>query len=324
MAVIAILSTFAPMKTIILSEDFVLHKPSVATVGVFDGVHRGHQFVIGRVLDTAHKTGMASVVVTFDRLPREVLDPSFQPQMLTTFEEKKAEIAKLGVDYLVVLPFTKAMAALSAQVFMQQILKSQLGVKTLFTGYDNRFGHNREEGFDDYVRYGQQLDIEVLRGDAELMSDGSKAISSSEIRQLLGVEGKFELAVRYLTRPYQLRGRVVQGEHIGRELGYPTANLEVEDPRKIIPAPGVYAVLVRLEGDMNCRAGMMNIGSRPTFGGEKQTLEVNIFDFSDDLYGKTLILSFMFRMRDERKFDSSDDLVAQLEKDKEQVKQLLK
>ena len=311
MAVIAILSTFAPMKTIILSEDFVLQEPSVATVGVFDGVHRGHQFVIGRVIDTARKAGMASVVVTFDRLPREVLDPSFQPQMLTTFEEKEGEIAKLGVDYLVVLPFTKSMAALSAQAFMQQVLKNQLGVKTLFTGYDNRFGHNREEGFDDYVRYGQELGIE-------------KAISSSEIRQLLGVEGEFELAIRYLTRPYQLRGRVVQGEHIGRELGYPTANLEVEDPRKIIPAPGVYAVLVQMENDMNCRAGMMNIGNRPTFGGDKQTLEVNIFDFSDDLYGKTLILSFVHRMRNERKFDSSDDLVVQLEKDKEQVKQLLK
>ena len=324
MAVIAILSTFAPMKTIILSEDFVLQESSVATIGVFDGVHRGHQFVIGRVLDTARKAGMASVVVTFDRLPREVLDPSFLPQMLSTFEEKEAEIAKLGVDYLVVLPFTKAIAALSAQMFMQQILKDQLGVKTLFTGYDNRFGHNREEGFDDYVRYGKQLGIEVLRGDAELMSDGLKAISSSVIRQLLVEEGRVELMPRYLTRRYLLRGRVMSGEHIGHQLGYPTANLEPEDVRKLIPAPGVYAVWAQLEGEQQLRPAMMNIGHRPTFDGHQQTLEVNIFDFNENLYGQTLSISFVARLREERRFDSPEALVAQLEKDKEQVKQLLK
>ena len=222
------------MKTIILSEDVGLSEPSVATIGVFDGVHRGHQLVIGRVLDTARETGMASVVVTFDRSPREVLDPLFHPQMLTTLAEKEAIMAQLGVDYLVVLPFTKALAALSAQAFMQQVLCDRLSVMTLFTGYDNRFGHNRKEGFDDYVRYGQEMGMQVLRGDAELMADGSQAISSSVIRTLLVEEGQVELMPQYLTRLYTLQGRVMPGEHIGHQLGYPTANLEPEDANKLI------------------------------------------------------------------------------------------
>ena len=323
MAVLLILSTFAPMKTIILSEGVGLSKPSVATIGVFDGVHRGHQLVIGRVLDTARQTGMASVVVTFDRSPREVLDPSFRPQMLTTLAEKEAVMAQLGVDFLVVLPFTRELAALSAREFMQQVLCERLCVKTLFTGYDNRFGHNRQEGFDDYVRYGQEMDMQVLRGDAELMADGSKAISSSVIRQLLVEEGKVELMPQYLTRPYMLWGRVMPGEHIGHQLGYPTANLELENARKLIPAPGVYAVWVQLEGEQQSRPAMMNIGHRPTFDGHRQTLEVNILDFNGNLYGQTLSISFEARLREERRFDSPEALVAQLEKDKEQVKQLL-
>ena len=324
MAVILILSTFAPMKTIILSEGVGLPEPSVATIGVFDGVHRGHQLVIGRVLDTAQNTGMASVVVTFDRSPREVLDPSFHPQMLTTLAEKEAIMAQLGVDYLVVLPFTKALAALSAQSFMQQVLCDRLCVKTLFTGYDNRFGHNREEGFDDYVRYGQEMGMQVLRGDAELMADGSQAISSSVIRTLLVEEGQVDLMPQYLTRLYTLQGRVMPGEHIGHQLGYPTANLEPEDTCKLIPAPGVYAVWAQLEDEQQVRAAMMNIGHRPTFDGHKQTLEVNILDFNGNLYGQTVNISFVARLREERRFDSPETLVAQLEMDEKQVKQLLK
>ena len=264
------------------------------------------------MLDTARQTGMASVVVTFDRSPREVLDPSFHPQMLTTLAEKKTIMAQLGVDYLVVLPFTRALAALSAQAFMKQVLCERLCVKTLFTGYDNRFGHNREEGFDDYVRYGQEMGMQV------------QAISSSVIRKLLAEKGQVELTSNYLTRPYTLQGRVMPGEHIGHQLGYPTANLEPEDVCKLIPAPGVYAVWAQLEGEQQMRAAMMNIGHRPTFDGHKQTLEVNILDFNGDLYGQMVNISFVARLREERRFDSPDTLVAQLERDEKQVKQLLK
>lgn len=295
----------------------------VATIGVFDGVHRGHQLLIGKVVEQARQVRKPSTVITFDRTPRQVLDPSFHPQLLTTLAEKEAIIASLGVDHLVVLPFTREMAGLSAQAFMEQVLRDQLNVEVLITGYDNRFGHDRAEGFEDYVRYGEQLGIQVLRGDVELMNDGQRAVSSSVIRELLAVEGRVDLMPDCLTRYYQLQGKVMPGEHIGHQLGYPTANLETDHPDKLIPAPGAYAVWAMIDGEETPRAAMMNIGNRPTFHGNRQTLEVNILDFEGDLYGQTVSITFVKRLREERKFDSVEALVAQLQKDKEQVIHIL-
>ena len=311
------------MKIIFLNKRLEKSPGSVATIGVFDGVHLGHQLVIGKVLEQACQRGLVSTVITFDRSPREVLDPSFRPQLLTTLEEKSDIIASLGVDQLVVLPFTREMASLSAWDFMQQVLSDQLHVKVLFTGYDNRFGHDRTEGFDDYVRYGEQLGMQVLRGDVELMDGGSLAVSSSEIRRLLADEGRVELMPRYLTRRYVLKGRVMPGEHIGHKIGYPTANLEPEGTGKLIPAAGVYAVWAKLEGEQSPRAAMMNIGMRPTFDGHRQTLEVNILSFDGDLYGQTVQVTFVERLRDERKFDSPEALAAQLEQDRDRVNEIL-
>jgi riboflavin kinase/FMN adenylyltransferase len=228
----------------------------------------------------------------------------------------------MGVDYLVVLPFTKELAALTAREFMQQILHKQLNAAVLITGYDNRFGHHREEGFDDYVRYGEEMGMQVMRGDAELMTDGKEAVSSSIIRQLL-LEGHVELMPQCLTRMYQFSGKVMPGEHIGHSLGFPTANLELPCSDKLIPAPGVYAVWAMLEKDRQQRAAMMNIGTRPTFEGKGQTLEVNIFDFDGDLYGQEVDIAFVARLREERRFDSPEALVAQLQEDKKQVKDIL-
>ena len=311
------------MKTICLNKRLEKCPDSVATIGVFDGVHLGHQLVIGKVLEQARQRGLVSTVITFDRSPREVLDPSFRPQLLTTLEEKSDIIASLGVDQLVVLPFTREMASLSAWDFMQQVLSDQLHVKVLFTGYDNRFGHDRTEGFDDYVHYGVKLGMQVLRGDVELMDGGSLAVSSSEIRRLLADEGRVELMPRYLTRRYVLKGRVMPGEHIGHKIGYPTANLEPEGTGKLIPAAGVYAVWAKLEGEQSPRAAMMNIGMRPTFDGHHQTLEVNILGFDGDLYGQTVEVTFVERLRDERKFDSPEALAAQLEQDRDRVNEIL-
>ena len=311
------------MKTICLNKRLEKCPDSVATIGVFDGVHFGHQLVISKVLEQARQRGLVSTVITFDRSPREVLDPSFRPQLLTTLEEKSDIIASLGVDQLVVLPFTREMASLSAWDFMQQVLSDQLHVKVLFTGYDNRFGHDRTEGFDDYVRYGEQLGMQVLRGDVELMDGGSLAVSSSEIRRLLADEGRVELMPRYLTRRYVLKGKVMPGEHIGHKIGYPTANLEPEDTGKLIPAAGVYAVWAKLEGEQLPRAAMMNIGMRPTFDGHRQTLEANILGFDGDLYGQTVEVTFVERLRDERKFDSPEALAAQLEQDRDRVNEIL-
>lgn len=311
------------METIFLNQVRKTSAACVATVGMFDGVHRGHQHVIGRVVERAREAGLFSTVITFDRVPRQVLDPSFHPQLLTTLEEKETIIRQLGVDVLAVLPFTRETAGLSAQAFMKQVLHEQLQTKVLVTGYDNRFGHDRTEGFDDYVRYGRELGMEVLRGDAQLMDDGQRPVSSSVIRQLLAEEGRVDLMPHYLTRLYQLRGTVAPGEHIGQRLGYPTANLEVDEADKLIPAAGVYAVWATIEGEQQPRAAMMNIGNRPTFHGHRQTLEVNILDFEGNLYGQVMTVSFVERLRAERRFDSPEALAVQLEADKEQVKQIL-
>jgi riboflavin kinase/FMN adenylyltransferase len=173
------------METICINNGEIRLPKCVATLGVFDGVHKGHQHLIGMVAEQARVSGLRAAVVTFDRPPRQVLDASFHPQLLTTLEEKRDIISHMGVDYLVVLPFTKELAALTAREFMQQILHKQLNAAVLITGYDNRFGHHREEGFDDYVRYGEEMGMQAMRGDAELMTDGKEAVSSSIIRQLL-------------------------------------------------------------------------------------------------------------------------------------------
>lgn len=299
----------------------------VATIGMFDGVHKGHQLLISMVTETARKTGLASMVITFDRAPRQVLDPTFRPQLLTTLQEKTEAISTFGIDQLTVLPFTHETAMLPAKTFMQQILKNELDVRILITGYDNHFGHRPggkscREGFDDYVRYGQDLGMEVIRGDVELTPDGSCPLSSSVIRRLLTEEGNVNLMPQCLGRHYQLRGTVESGEHIGHRLGFPTANLQPDDPYKLIPASGAYAVWATL-GDGQRHAAMMNIGTRPTFDGQNRTLEVNILGFDGNLYGQTVTITFVARLREERRFESPEALVKQLNEDKEQVKKIL-
>lgn len=311
------------MRTICLNQTSFEVSENVATIGVFDGVHAGHQLLVRKVREEARRVGLPSLVITFDRQPRQLFDPTFRPQLLTTLEEKEAIIASLGIDILVVLPFTKELADLSAHDFMQQVLRRQLQVKTLITGYDNRFGHNRAEGFDDYVRYGREMGMQVLRGDAEMMADGSRAVSSSLIRRLLSEEGRADLMPQCLTRCYRLSGRVMPGEHIGHQLGFPTANLEPICRDKLIPAPGAYAVWAELNDGAQRLPGMMNIGTRPTFEGKCQTLEVNIFGFEGNLYGQSVTISFVARLREERRFDSPDALAVQLKEDREQAKKIL-
>ena len=310
-----------------------------ATIGVFDGVHAGHRQVIKHLVATARFPHLASMVITFDRQPKQLFDPEFRPQLLTTQEEKEREIERLGVDFLVVLPFTKEMAQLSAHDFMAQILKEKLNVKSLQIGYDNRFGHDRTEGFDDYRRYGQELGINVYQGIKLSFQNYDFVVCSSNIRSLLADDGDIETATVMLAHPYQLSGKVMPGEHIGHQLGFPTANLQPDDPFKLIPASGVYAVWAQvadqttpnrrlLHEDAIAYSGgelpaMMNIGTRPTFDGRNRTLEVNIFDFDGDLYGQTVIITFVARLREERKFESPEALMAQLKEDQEQAKTIL-
>lgn len=291
----------------------------VATIGFFDGVHRGHRFLIDRVIEEAQRSGMSSAVITFDRHPREVLQTDYQPDLLSTLDEKLLLLSKTHVDNTVVLHFDASLAALTAHDFMRDVLQGQLKVRKLIIGYDNRFGHNRSEGFDDYVRYGKELGIEVIRADA-FLPDGVR-VSSSVIRTCLR-EGRVEDANRLLGYDYTIESRIVSGYQNGRKMGFPTANLDVTRCQQLLPASGVYAVLVRLKDSVGWKRGMMNIGHRPTFNGRTTSMEVNLFNFSGDLYGQELLVSFISKIRDERKFDSIDALAEQLQHDKVQINKL--
>lgn len=291
----------------------------VATIGFFDGVHRGHRFLIDRVIEEAQRSGMSSAVITFDRHPREVLQTDYQPDLLSTLDEKLLLLSKTHVDNTVVLHFDASLAALTAHDFMRDVLQGQLKVRKLIIGYDNRFGHNRSEGFDDYVRYGKELGIEVIRADAFLPDD--VRVSSSVIRTCLR-EGRVEEANRLLGYDYTIESRIVSGYQNGRKMGFPTANLDVTRCQQLLLASGVYAVLVRLKDSVGWKRGMMNIGHRPTFNGTTTSMEVNLFNFSGDLYGQELLVSFISKIRDERKFDSIDALAEQLQHDKVQINKL--
>ena len=311
----------------ILSPKIHLSTPSAATIGCFDGVHRGHQTLVQMMVCEARKRGLKPIAVTFDRLPRQLFDPSFHPQLLSTLEEKEACLKALGVEEMIVLPFTHQLAALSAEAFMREILRDQLSVELLVTGYDHRFGHDRSEGFDDYVRYGQLFGIDVVRGDVTMMDD-QMAVSSTVIRQMLAEEGRVEMMSDVLTRRYTLSGRVVSGEHIGHELGFPTANLEPDSQEKLIPASGVYAVWAKVDSGITNPSeqrmpAMMNIGTRPTFEGKQQTLEVHILKDVGNLYGQKMTVEFVSRLRDEQRFDTREALIAQLKSDRQTTEAIL-
>ena len=304
----------------ILSPEVHLSTPSAATIGCFDGVHRGHQMLVQMMVQQARQRGLKPLAVTFDRLPRQLFDPNFQPQVLSTLDEKETYLKALGVEEVVVLPFTHQLAALSAEAFMREILRDQLSVALLVTGYDHRFGHDRSEGFDDYVRYGQQLGMDVVRGDVAMM-DEQMAVSSTVIRQLLAEEGRVDRMPEVMARRYMLSGRVVSGEHIGHELGFPTANLEPDSKEKLIPASGAYAVWAIVDGHR--MPAMMNIGTRPTFEGKLQTLEVHILNAVGNLYGQRMTVEFVSRLRTEQRFDTREALIAQLKHDKQKTEDIL-
>jgi riboflavin kinase/FMN adenylyltransferase len=237
--------------------------------------------------------------------------------LLTSLDEKVHLIRQTGIDSVEVLTFTDDLRQMTAHEFMEQVLRDRLNVAVLLTGYDNRFGHNREEGFEDYVRYGRQLGIEVL----QLPAEGE--VSSSRIRSLLN-DGQVDEAAALLGHPYQLTGSVMHGEHIGTRLGFPTANLVPVCTQQIVPAAGVYAVRVLLEGDNVEHPSMMNIGRRPTFNGHETTLEVHVLHLDANLYGRTMTVRFVQRLREERRFDSEEALKAQLQKDLIQTEKIIR
>lgn len=304
---------------IIDHPDMIPAKSLVAGIGFFDGVHLGHRYLIDNIRKTAREKGLSSAVITFRRHPREVLDKSYSLQLVSTFEERIRHLSATGVDYCIVLDFTLEISRFSARNFLELLVK-HYGVAILYVGYDHRFGHNRSEDFYDYVQYGKELDIEILR--ADVYSPDGMHVSSSEIRRLLAL-GRVDEVGRLLTYHYTLRGRVVEGHRLGRKIGFPTANLQIEDSCKVIPANGVYAVWVVTEENKRYM-GMLNIGTRPTVDNSNQrSIEVNLFDFSGNLYGSGLEIEFVSFIRPERRMRGIDELKDQLQKDKEYTRGIL-
>ena len=292
----------------------------VATIGSFDGVHRGHRCLLEQVRGIADERGLKAMAVTFALSPKSVLGGGDMAR-LNSMEERVALLTQAGMDEVALLDFTHEMAAMTAHDFMQQVLKEQLGVAVLVIGYDHRFGRGRTDGFDDYVRYGCELGIEVVRGEA-CMDDG-EAVSSTRIRQCI-TEGRVTEAAHLLGYNYRLCGTVVGGYRVGRKIGFPTANIGNTD-NKLLPADGVYAVRVNgVPGESRfSKLGMLNIGHRPTVNnGEERSIEVHILDFEGDLYGQSLCVEFVERLRDEQTFGNLEALMEQLEADKERVRQL--
>lgn len=287
-----------------------------ATIGFFDGVHRGHRCLIKQLLEVAQQRELRSLLVTFDRHPRTVVSPGHVPTLLTTLEEKEQLLRQTGVEEIAVLPFTHEMSRLTAREFMEQVLHRELNVEVLILGYDHAFGHGGGS-LNDYVQWGEQTGIEVMR--AHELEDAM--VSSSKCRRLLEA-GQVEDAAKMLGRPYTLGGQVVRGFHVGHELGFPTANLQA-DADKLIPAHGAYAVWATLE-DGERHGGMLNIGNRPTIGnGETMSIEVYLLDYEGDLYGQRMNVEFTGRLREERRFASRDELMQQLAQDEKTTKDLL-
>ena len=290
--------------------------PSVATIGFFDGVHRGHRFLINQVKEVADKDGLYSALVTFPMHPRQVIQTTYQ--LLSSPKEKLELLETTQVDYCLLLPFTQELSMLSAREFMQ-LLRNKFNIHTLVIGYDHRFGHNRSESFEDYCRYGEELNIYIVR--ARAYTDGEDKISSSVIRQLLK-EGKVSQAAQFLGYNYYLDGTVVDGYKVGRKIGFPTANLQVDCSDKLIPSEGVYAVYVYVEEKK--WAGMLNIGHRPTINnGNNVSIEVNILNFSEDIYHKEMRIEFVKHLRPEEKYGTIDELIAQMHKDREETAKIL-
>lgn len=302
------------MKIVHSISSFVAEKPTVVTIGTFDGVHLGHQKIIAQITTAAQEKDCDSLVLTFFPHPRMVLQEGTEMKQLNTIDEKTALLEQLGVDHLVIHPFDKAFSRMTAEEFVKEVLVETFRLKKIIIGYDHRFGRNRTADINDLIAFGDTYGFEVAQISAEELNDVS--ISSTKIRTALN-EGNIELANNYLGYPYAITGKVVKGQQLGRTIGYPTANILVKEDYKLIPQNGVYVVQSVLNGQTVF--GMMNIGNRPTVNGTSQTIEVHFLDFDQDLYDQTIPVSILKRLRNEQKFPSLDALKTQLLSDQNET-----
>ncbi|WP_026951622.1 bifunctional riboflavin kinase/FAD synthetase [Algoriphagus mannitolivorans] len=300
-------------------EDFHPISNAVVTSGTFDGVHLGHQKIIGRIREIARSKEGETVLITFWPHPRLVLYPNeHNLRLLSTFEEKANLLRQFGIDHLVTIPFTQEFSQLSSEEFIQKVLIDKIQTKVLVIGYDHRFGKNREGSFEYLQNHSKTLGFEleeISRQDVDEIG-----VSSTKIRKALE-SGDIKTATAYLGRPYELNGLVVKGQQIGRSIGFPTANIHIPNSYKLIPRDGVYAVEAKIDGLLY--KAMLNIGNRPTVDGTSKTVEAHLFDFQGDLYNKQITVYFIEFIREEKKFNSLDELKNQLAKDQRIAKSIL-
>ena len=306
------------MKVVQDIQNYSSDTKSILTIGTFDGVHVGHQKIIKALVKEAHNKKLLANVLTFFPHPRMVLQKDAQIKLIDTLAEKETFLRELGVDTLIIHPFSKEFSRLSALEFTRDILVNQLKISELFIGYDHRFGKNREATVADLTSFGKTYDFKVNIIPAQDVS--AITVSSTKIRTAI-LDGDFIKVVDFLGRFFQLSGTVTKGQSLGRTINFPTANLLIDSQHKIIPPKGVY--LVSIFHHQNQYYGMMNIGTRPTLNGDKQTIEVHIFEFNKNIYGSSLTINFIEKIRDEQKFESFDALKKQLIKDKEICKRNL-
>lgn len=300
-------------------EDFTPLQFAVVTSGTFDGVHVGHQKILARVREIARENKGESVVITFWPHPRMILHPEEASlKLLNTFEEKAELLKKQGIDHLIRIPFTREFSQLSSEDFIRKILVDKIGTKKLVIGYDHRFGKNREGSFSQLKADGPLYGFEVEEIPRQMVD--AVGVSSSKVRKALEA-GDMDTASHLLGSPYSLTGRVVRGEKLGRLMGFPTANLELEMHHKLVPADGIYAVTVR--HDHETYGGMLYIGYRPTVDGKARTIEVNIFDFDREIYGELITVFFQQRIRGDIRFNDLEALRQQLHNDRERALKIL-
>ncbi|MCF8323140.1 MAG: bifunctional riboflavin kinase/FAD synthetase [Flavobacterium sp.] len=298
---------------------FSTSKKTIVTLGTFDGVHLGHQSILKKLLEATENGVYESVVLTFYPHPRMVLQQEYSLQLLNSIEEKTVLFEQFGIDHLIIHPFDESFSKLSAEAFVQKILVDQLHIHKIIIGHDHRFGENRTANITDLIQFGKKYNFEVEQINAEAIN--KIAVSSTNIRTALA-NGSIQLANRYLGYDYSFSGKVILGKQLGRTLGFPTANLILIEPYKLIPKEGAYIVYSALN---NTRIyGMMNIGNNPTLGENERTIEVHFFDLNEDLYDSVLCISLLAFIRPEEKFSSVEALKTQLEKDRDFSKKYVK
>jgi riboflavin kinase/FMN adenylyltransferase len=292
-------------------ETYDSKQPTVVTIGTFDGVHVGHQKIIKRLIDAGNKDNLKSVILTFFPHPRMVLQKDTKIKLINTIDERSDILNSLGLDHLLVKKFTKEFSRLSAEDFVKQVLVDKLKAKKVIIGYDHRFGRNRNADIEDLKTFGKKYNFEVQEISAEDINDVS--VSSTKIRRALS-EGNITKANAFLGYNFMITGKVTKGKGLGKQLGFPTANISIKENYKLVPKHGSYVVSSVINKTMVY--GMMNIGMNPTVNGEKESIEVHFFNFDNDIYNKKIQISLLKRLRDEQKFESVDALKNQLDNDK--------